>query len=204
MTPHPHKCRTGACEGDAGFTLIEVLVTLALLSVMAALMLLVSSQFRGLVDRQADLAARREVAAIVRHLADEISAARPLPLLGMDGAQRSYMAGGEANLRFAAVVRTGSTSFGLRDVFVTMRLREPAQLIEVRRLRRMAAIPQSETEIVLAEDVEAFSLRYFTAAGWVAEWQGRTELPRAVEINLSIKRNGRIVSMSMVAPTAMP
>ncbi|PWW01513.1 general secretion pathway protein J [Hoeflea marina] len=193
----------GADAGEAGFTLVEVLVTLALLSVMAALMLLVAGQFRGLAARQADLAARQEAAAIVRHLGDEIAAARALPLMGADAAQKSPMAGGAAGLRFSAVVRTGSANSGLREVLIALRPGDRPRLVEIRRLRRMPMIAATEPEIVLADDVEALSLRYLSVDGWSGDWQGRPELPRAVDIRLSLRRNGRIVSAAHVVTTGL-
>lgn len=113
----PGPLSSGARDG---YTLIEVLVVLAIASVMAAMMIGGARQLQGLL-RLGERSASQSVAeGVADRVADELAGALELPLLGAASAEPVSLAGSGNEVRFTAVVRTGFLSRALREVDFSM------------------------------------------------------------------------------------
>ncbi|EJK87849.1 type II secretion system protein J, partial [Rhizobium sp. AP16] len=94
-------------RGEDGFTLIEVLVTLALVAALSMIILAMVSQFRAITMAREKNDAIIEVEALAGFVEEAVRDARPFPLI-QDGPQRHpMMIGGPDRLAFVAVSRIG-------------------------------------------------------------------------------------------------
>lgn len=158
-------------RSDAGFTLVEVLVTLSLIAVISGLMLLVVSQFRVLNTKKEELAAEQQRATIIRHINRTLASAEHIPLLGTAPEDKIYFESSENHIRFVAVVRTGAKSLGLREVEFLLRPsadpNEGFDLIERRKMRRPNQTSTSDRmqELVIAEGIEVVGTREMAGIG---------------------------------------
>jgi len=181
---------------QAGFSLLELLVALALLATLTAI-LMSALQFGAQVWRRGDPAAQgADLAAAYRTLQNNIERALPIPerteqasaaLMAFDGTAEAVTfvvanpgrVGllGDAVLRIALGGGNGAAFLG-----ISWAPYDPKT--------RLAVEAFNET-LTLLPGIEAVSLRYFGAkdedpdgARWSGDWQRQTTLPRLIGIEL--------------------
>ncbi|QND46473.1 prepilin-type N-terminal cleavage/methylation domain-containing protein (plasmid) [Rhizobium lusitanum] len=194
---------------EDGFTLIEVLVTLALIAALSMIILAMVSQFRAVMMARERNDAIVEVEALAGFVEDTVRDARPFPLI-QDGPQRHpMMIGGPERLTFVVVSRIGSLQYGLRDVSIFLERSADRQsdgrLMQSLRPRRPGE--QSQTEAVELARIDELQFRYWTqgdtsqtspGGAWRTEWTRVDRLPASVGITVSITRSGHKVSAERI------
>ncbi|KQT49168.1 hypothetical protein ASG52_09350 [Methylobacterium sp. Leaf456] len=176
---------------ESGFTLIEMIVSLALMSLIAML-LIQSLQATGLVTRSAQrLAAQEEVQLVRGHLRRTLA---NVVRRRRDGRRVAFLGQGEAlTATIGANVeaeRLSEIAFGL-SVAATPGGTGLALVEDIRVTSDAATGPQRE---ILLEGIVGLRLRYFGVLGqggasdwqprWVTSWQRRDRLPTLVEVSV--------------------
>lgn len=189
---------------EAGFSLIDMLVALALLAVMSGLMASFLGQFRTIGRLQQDAEAQSELEAVMSYLEQTIGAAMPLPLIHLPPERRASLEGTAPSLQFVAVARQGVQSFGLRETEIGLKGDGDAKtLVQIFRPRRLDETAQTAAavSVELARGVGGITFRYLShdpATGepvWSDAWKDRSGLPAAVRITLTVTREGKVLSV---------
>lgn len=188
-----------------GFSLVDMLVALVLLSVVAGLMAAFIGQFRTITRMQADVSAQTEVDALASYLEDSIGNALPMAFIDNQSDKRFLFEGTASTVRFVTITRQGVKAFGLRETDIVLEggneLNILRQHFSPRRLdpaERVAAT----TSINLAENVARLKLQYLSydpaslAPLWMDEWVARAGLPGAVRFEIRAKRNDKMFTAS--------
>lgn len=105
-------------NSSAGFTLIEVLVTLSLVSVMFLIVGSSAAQFRSLIQATRQEQTDSELAAAADFIAEQLTYALRLPLTGAENASRVTMRGTENSISFVGLAHVGSDRIALRDISI--------------------------------------------------------------------------------------
>lgn len=184
---------------ESGFTLVEMLVALALLSIMtlyAWQTLAMMQQFKTIADRTGN---QMEVDAAARHMRNTIADARGILGHNAAGQPVGLFKGRPHSVEFIA------TSDGTRETggfyVVTYSLNEKGDLESTRRLfRETQNLP--ETKIKLLGNVKQISFKYFGQDAVAKDdWEGKLIPPSAVEVTVEFvdgdKRNWPPVSANI-------
>lgn len=175
-----------------GYSLLELLVALALTALIAALMSEVIPQLHPLRQIQAKNDAQKTVDRLADVVAQDIGSALELPLAGSDTFQP--MIGNPQSIRFLAVVRTGFATEGLREVSYGMRSSPngTGALVRKTALRRFAREPSATT----STDDELYGISQIRfeylnrnipdRSEWQETWTVPRKLPGAIRITLAI------------------
>ncbi len=181
------------CLGDAGFTLVEMLVVLVLTAVMAAMMVGGIRQMQTWAQLEKRQYAQSALEAVADHMAGELAGALSLPLLDRDGEAFIPMAGSSDSLRFVAVIRTGFSAKALRETWYSTEA-SPTGTILVRKSRPHRLPRQDEISQVQSEElykgVGKLTFGYLTRNAesnmiWLDAWATEPKLPFAVRIRIS-------------------
>ena len=185
---------TKAQAEEAGFTLVEMLVALALLSIMtlyAWQSFSVLQRFKLIADR---VSSQMEVDAAARQMMMAISDARGVLGHDVNNQPVGTFKGQPNHIEFIA------TSDGERETggfyVVTYSLDEKARLISTHRLFRENEI-LSETTIKLLRSVKSLSFKYFfqTPNGQKPQtfdaWESKLTSPSAVEVKVEFEENDK-------------
>jgi prepilin-type N-terminal cleavage/methylation domain-containing protein len=174
-------------QRDDGFTLLEMLVALAVIAVMGALMVSFLGQLGAINRREAEIATQTELDAAAAYLKRVLEGARPVRMLGAKPDTNPLFDGEAGEIRFGAVTRSGLYSLALRDVhiFVTRsdgrlglaHTMAPRRLIGGRPVAHGLPIPILDT-------VDQVSFEYGGGGGWEENWSKDGELPKFVRITL--------------------
>lgn len=184
---------------EQGFTLLEVLVVLSLLSV---LLLLVSAALlganRAVAKAQAYTASLDEMRAAQQFLRTSISEALPLKLTDDDSQAEGFLIGTPERLQFVATL-PGVLGGGIQR-FTLQRVGQDLQVAFSQRAFRANA--QRDEPQVLLHNVEAlqFSYRGVSPLGqptdWLSPWPWPRRLPTVVRIDATV--NGPVPWVTQV------
>lgn len=187
-------------EQSAGFSLIDMLVALVLLSIISGLMVAFIGQFRVLQRVKTDIATKMEMEALASYLEGTIGSAMPLPFLDNQADTRFVFEGAKSRLRFTTIARQGLASFGLRETNLALKGNSDLQILVQdfypRRVDEQARTAATTT-IELASDIKAVEFEYLTYEPetrtpiWSNEWLGKNGLPAAVRFVLTTVRDGK-------------
>ncbi len=165
-----------------GFTLVELLVTLSLLSVMA----IYAFNAFGLTGKMKAVAHSverdTEVQTVLRHFHYEISALTPVYHQDVTGNAKLIFEGRETLLRYVAVADGTKEVGGLYQV--TWQLNEKRQLTIERHLLR--ANSDVNVALVVLGDVENISFAY---NGDKADWLEQETPPKLIDLKLTLMNN---------------
>ena len=192
-----------ALSGEAGFTLIEVLVATLLMTVILAALATVTSQWlpnwnRGMAHVQR---AERLALGLDRIVAD-LSVAKMMPLNG--DAKTPLFEGTELAVTFVRTAVGPNTRPGLEIV----RLIEKADDQGLAMVReRTPFVPRpSDAQIRFADQVVLIRAPFrvtFAYAGpdqvWQPEWRGQAELPEMIRIAVRDGATGQVLAVSSAA-----
>lgn len=200
----PAGSKPGCLGSQDGHTLIEVLVVLAIASIMAAMIIGGVRQLRGLKHLSERSAAQSVVDAVADHVADDVASALELPLLKSAPGEQVSLAGSLNEVRFNAVVRTGFRTRVLREV--TLSIETPAgrrTLVRTSSARRLGQDERNRNEekLVLHPNITGITFQYMMkdASGkavWMNDWIGRPHLPVAVRFQVELSAEGVEVGAS--------
>jgi len=173
---------------EAGFTLIEMLVSLALLSLMATYAL---QSFQILNQMEAvgkSVQEQSEVNAVVHHLNEELSGTR-IAFANIGTAQQKLLFSSDGKTLSYVSASNGDREIG-GLYFVTLSLDETGILRSNRVLLRSGKEGPAET-IILLRGVKSLAFSFGErqlAEKSVHEWQGKDHLPDTTEITISFDR----------------
>lgn len=175
-------------DSEAGFSLVEVLVSLLLVSVMALSMAAMTKQFRQLInntDRNGD---KMALQAATRYISKQLELAEAMHIDGTNGGSSPYMTGEINKVSFVTNVRLGAIGEGLRNL--KFELSDGEKLTQSNGLRRQVSeenAPKSEQAVVL-DGVDALKFNYFgsltgtEAPAWHDSWTVVERLPQAISV----------------------
>jgi type II secretory pathway pseudopilin PulG len=194
-------------QRTAGFGLLEVLVVLFIVAGMASAMLPMLSQFRPLREKGDELARIDALQSAMRHVVRTLEAAEPMVVPSVtDKAENVYMDGKPSSVRFIAVTRRGALTAGLFDVRIAVDSSSGTPKLVQQIRNRQSSADGPVQQITLADNITAFSLRYFSGGnpigsptGWPGIWESGGVLPQAVLIEVSQSEDGRKISLSSIA-----
>lgn len=174
---------------DAGFTLVEVLVAIALLATVAAMVFGSLLTTTRLVEAGRDRAAQEQtIRRVLRVMADEISLsthATPFPWTGINGTLEGQPAD---TLAFLAMSdgTGGTTSETIRVVYT----RDGDRLMRFARKNLYGLTDESLDQLELADRVKGFNLRYFDGQSrlWIDEWPAATKSPKALLLEVTFQQ----------------
>ena len=173
-----------------GFTLVELLVSMALLSLMAIYTVQALSMLHNMNRVEADVAARMEVDAVLRHLRSELSDIRAVFLQSDSANGKLAFEGGPGSLTYVAA------SNGEREVgglyLVKLSLDGDGTLKSSRRL--FSKTPSERVnEVILLRGVKAinFTYRKPNQAEPQNQWGIENQLPLAIGVKIQFGENDK-------------
>jgi general secretion pathway protein J len=200
-------------EGEAGFTLLELLIALVLLAVIAAVLVAAIASARQAlvaVDRRGAQAAVPAVQGVLRRLIRE---ARPGPQAPLPPEANRTFVGEPDRLSFVSSFVPQGQYGGLwrYDIFLDAAGAGSGRLVIDQQLRSGPTVPVSpgETRTVLLDGVEALRVRYFGALDhdspptWHDSWQHPAGLPLLVSLDITFARGDRRQWVTLVAGPAL-
>lgn len=189
--------------GEAGFTLIEVLIATLLMTVILGALATVTAQWLPNWNRGMARVQRAERLAIgLERIAADLSVAEMMPING--DAKRPLFEGAELSVTFVRTAVGPNTRPGLEII----RLIEKADaqgLALVRERVPFAPMP-SDAQLRFADQVVLIRSPFrvsFSYAGpdqvWQKEWRGQKQLPDMIRISVRDIASGQVLSVSSAA-----
>ena len=178
-------------KGQSGFTLVEVLVAVALLGTIAAMVfgsLLTTTQA---VEAGRDHVSREQtVRKILRLMAEEIALSKrtlAYPWVGMNGTQEGQPSDTLAFLAMGQSMSSATTKEGETIRVVYTRERDRLIRFVRRNLYTLTDTDETLEQMELADRVQAFNVRYYDDQNriWLDEWPTASKLPKAVLIEVT-------------------
>lgn len=179
-------------SGQNGFTLVEVLVAVALLATIGAMVfgsLLTTTQ--ALDAARAHAEHEQTVRRVLRLMADELTTGTrsdpAYPWIGLNGTQDGQPADTLAFLAISDGVGRGAAnqSETIRVVYT----RERDRLVRFSRRNLYGLTDESIDQLQLADRVKAFNVRYFDGQSrvWTDDWSAVAKAPKAVLLEITIQ-----------------
>lgn len=193
-------------DSDAGFSLVEVLVALVLVSVMAVSMSVMTGQFRQLIYNTDRSGEKTALQAAVRYIAKQLEQAEAIPVNLQHEGPSLYISGEPEKIRFVTVMRLGVESEGFRNL--EFGLNNRGELVQVISLRRKAGETNSSSSVqsVILEGAHVLEFGYFgepfdaTAPAWNNDWSVANRLPQAISVKVTkASKNGQSLTASAIA-----
>lgn len=197
MRKCPAPCHAGArpAHNEAGFALVELLVSLSLVAMILAL--LPGSVRMGQRAWQASSAQSQSagIASTMSVIEQRLASALPVFERDADGLSHIAFTGGPDRVRFVATMAGGPFGGGLYRLDLGVRTMSAAGgrslglALSPFQRPGAAAQPRSVDHMVI-NTIDDASFRYFgveTASGqraWQSTWTGRSQLPSLIEIAL--------------------
>jgi general secretion pathway protein J len=180
-------------KSDAGFTLVEVLVAVALLGMIGAMVFgsLVTTT-RAVEAGRDHVAKEQTIRRMLRLMADEIALSKRTPTypwVGTNGTQDGQPADILAFLAMSQELSTSAVkeSENVRVVYT----RERDRLIRFvrRNLYTLTDTKESLSQMELADRVQAFNIRYYDDQNriWIDEWPAVSKIPKALLIEVTFQ-----------------
>jgi prepilin-type N-terminal cleavage/methylation domain-containing protein len=184
---------TSSREDQAGFTLVELLVALALTAAIASFVIGGFHLVRRASAITYDHERTEEVDAAARQLRGMLATTMPVTAIDeADGIARLLFEGRTDTVTFVAMSEATAFPGGLMRVRLSWQDRPPlpghpaALVLRTAVFRANPRLVFESEPVVLFRDVVGFSLQYFGAPGlgeppqWLSEWVGRDRIPLAV------------------------
>ena len=167
---------------DDGFTLVELLVSLALLSLMTIHALNAFSSLRDINRVMDRIGSQMEVEAVARHFRETIADVRPVFVMDENNVPKLLFNGSRDSLEFASASNGERETGGLYLVRYSVDA-EGTLLVERRILRDRQSTETNK--VVLLRDVEEISFKYLDSDDAFDTWQQKESLPSAIEVDVT-------------------
>ena len=182
-------------NSERGFTLIEILLAVALIAVIAALVFGSLSTTLNAIDVARSMAANEQVVrTTMRLMADELSmgvSLQVMPWMGVNAQQESQPADTVAFLTMGQF--RGAESERDTEIVRIVYTRERDKLLRLVRRNLYGLSDDSLEQLELLGKVKAFNVRYYDAKNnvWLDEWDGRarSKPPGALLIELTLQQD---------------
>lgn len=182
-------------NSEHGFTLIEILLAVALVATIAALVFGSLSTTVNVIDgARANAAGEQVVRTTMRLMADELSMGVSLPVMpwmGVNAQQEGQPADTVAFLTMGQF--RGAESAKDTEVVRMVYTREGDRLLRLVRRNLYGLSDDSVEQLELAGMVKGFNVRYYDSTNnlWVDEWDGRarSKPPAALLIELTLQQD---------------
>jgi prepilin-type N-terminal cleavage/methylation domain-containing protein len=180
-------------QDNNGFTLVEMLVALVLVSLLATSLALASNQLGALLRAERKTTQKLNILQAVRHITHLIEQVEDIPILTFTDREpiRSSIYGNSDSMRFVAVARRGAVRQGLREVTIQLEKGPSGKLVQLMIPRRVKLGPQPEVDrIELAEDIKSLSFLYYGMQGedqspaWHDNWRDMGNLPLVISVKV--------------------
>lgn len=209
LIPKREKCEMDSKTATSGgFSIVEVLVVLALVATISGLILTSLSQLAVLREREELINGQEELDRVALHMVKVIEQAQSLPLSLADADRDALFSGRKDRLEFTALLQTGVRSVDLRRVslMTTKSNQERLTLIQEMSVRRGIGKQIPKQIIVLDQDVVSVKFEYLQPAEgeikpveWLAVWDNSNSLPSSVRVVVSKKIGERILQAQAIA-----
>lgn len=180
-----------------GFTLIEVLIAMTLLSIMVVLLfgslkICADSWEKG----ESKIAEVNEIAVVYNFFQRHLSVAQPLwNDLSEDGERTFAFQGKAQSLQFVSAFPASAGRSGLQLFSLDLQNEDNHQVINVTITPFFPVVEGEEwhkEEVTLIKDVTEFTMAYYGSDGgdsevWQDQWLDRDVLPRLVKINIELE-----------------
>ena len=189
--------------GEAGFTLIEVLLATLLMTVILGALATVTSQWLPNWNRGMARVQRAERLAIgLERIAADLSVAEMMPVNA--DAKTPLFEGAELSVTFVRTAVGPNTRPGL-EIIRLIEKADPQGLAMVRERSPFAPMP-AEAQIRFADQVVLIRIPFrvsFSYAGpdqvWQREWRGQKQLPEMIRISVRDIASGQVLAVSSAA-----
>jgi general secretion pathway protein J len=173
---------------EYGFTLVEVLISLALLSLMTVYALGAVACLKRMNGVTEEVTAQMEVEAVTRHLRESLGDARSVFAANTDGTQVLKFSGQQNALSFITASNGLSEVGGLYEVELSVD--EKSQLIETRRMFRSGQ-PSAAQSIVLLRGIDSIIFSYAGRSSDAPqdEWTVADQLPSGIGVDIDFKES---------------
>jgi prepilin-type N-terminal cleavage/methylation domain-containing protein len=194
-------------SGNAGFSLLELLVSLALTSTIAVMMATAIAQLRPMQAFEQRLDERIITSTIVDVVARDVQSAVRLPLIEMGGTSSAILKGEPQKIVFTAVVATGYQRSGLSEVtYELIKANGKQQVLRTVRPRRFSQDAEAQLDEVFSGSFD-LKLQYLIRnqqgeREWRDEFREINVLPSAVSISVSLLQSPRQEATKIVVPSA--
>lgn len=190
--------------GDAGFTLVEVLVVLSIVALMSSLMLAMMGQFHGLIMIDRTLSKQATLQKVADYVADLLEHAEAIPLVNGPDVPVQFVDGTSDGVSFLSAARTGAHSVGLSKIHIEM---DDGSIIQSNSLRRFEPSENATDKFALLENATSLKFSYLqkpvatnAAPQWLDDWHQPGTFPVAIKVRLhSTLDNGNIVAATSSA-----
>lgn len=178
-------------RSQSGFTLVEVLVAIALLATIGAIVFGSLVTTTRVVDAGREHATREQtIRRILRVMADELSISRNVqtfPWVGLNMTQEGQPADTVAFLAMSDGI--GISAAKESEMIRVVYTRDGDRLIRFTRRNLYGLTDESVGQIELANHVKGFNIRYFDgqARVWTDEWATTTKMPKAVLLEVTFQ-----------------
>lgn len=191
----PTSSSRRSCNGQGGFTLIEVLLAVAILATISALVFASLSSSLKLIEMVRETASAEQIVrSTLRVIADELSVGYSTPSspwLGLNGQQSGLPA--DTVVFFSTSQAWMSQAARETELVRVVYAREGNRLLRIARRNPYGMTDESVDQLELADKVIGFNVRYYDSLArvWVDEWDGRGGMktqPKAVLIELTYQQ----------------
>ena len=187
---------TNLGAASKGFTLIEVLIALTLLSIMVVLLftslkICADSWEKG----ENKINAVNEIAVVYNFFQHHLATAKPLFNTTATGEKSFSFQGNSQSMQFLSAFPASAGKLGLQLFSVTLLEDDSDQYINVALVPFISLAEDekpSKEEVTLIKHVSEFKLSYFgsedglTEGSWNEEWVDKAVLPSLVKINIRL------------------
>lgn len=190
-------------EWQDGFTLIEMLISLAVLAIMGGLMTSFLTQFSTVNRFEAEIAKQTELDAAAAYLQRLFTGLRPIKLLDAEPDKNPLFEGSSSSIRGALVTRQGVYSLGLRDVTVYLEQKDgQTNLVHTlipRRVEKGKPVIPDTLPIPIVDDIQSIEFEYATGKSWSGSFTKDGEIPEAIRITLTAQVDKRSLIATAVS-----
>jgi general secretion pathway protein J len=180
---------------QAGFTLVEVLVAVALVGVIGAMVLGSLVMTTNAVEAGREHAAQEQaIRKILRLMAEEISLSKRntvYPWVGTNATQDGQPADILAFLAMSHELSTSAANAKESETVRVVYTRERDRLIRFvrRNLYTLTDTNESLDQMELADRVQSFNIRYYDDQNriWIDEWPAVSKIPKALLIEVTFQ-----------------
>jgi general secretion pathway protein J len=182
-------------NSERGFTLLEILLAVALVATIAALVFgSLATTLNAIDAARANAADEQVVRTTMRLMADELSMGVSVPVMPWMGVNAQLQGQPADTVVFLSMGQfRGAESVRDTEIVRIVYTREGDKLLRMVRRNLYGLSDDSLDQLELAGNVTGFNVRYYDATNnlWVDEWDGRarSKPPGALVIELTLQQN---------------